>query len=269
MDPGEWIRLRVVWSGWLQRKLDLEIPGCEMELLAKDGIYISDYPRQISTARIVPGGRADIMVRCMEESTTYTVHGAGQDNIANIKTFAGPIASTTSLEPWASAPPYPAYLTDLRSQPASPDCACTTEMDQGRVNGRKFNHHEMFHSSYLGAVVERLVVGYDHPYHQHVYPFQMISGFGSNGDYDIPGDWHDTVQGSGVIRYQPTVFSGKVMLHCHRLTHEDTGMMAIEQISADTTGTCTCVRNIHTWIRVMAIPYRVARTVLKSLFSSH
>ena len=35
-----------------------------MQLLAKDGIYIADFPRRIDVARVPAGGRADVMIRC-------------------------------------------------------------------------------------------------------------------------------------------------------------------------------------------------------------
>ena len=56
--------------------------GCEMQLLAKDGIYLADAPRQISQARVPAGGRADVMVRCStagsyRPSTQGMILGAG------------------------------------------------------------------------------------------------------------------------------------------------------------------------------------------------
>ena len=36
-----------------------------MYLLAKDGIYIRDYPRKLTKALLAAAGRADLMVRCI------------------------------------------------------------------------------------------------------------------------------------------------------------------------------------------------------------
>ena len=47
-----------------------------MVLLAKDGIYISDFPRVISGTSIPAGGRADIVVRC-GSAGTFDVQGPG------------------------------------------------------------------------------------------------------------------------------------------------------------------------------------------------
>jgi len=32
------------------------------------------------------------------------------------------------------------------------------------------------------------------------------------------------------------------MLHCHRLVHEDLGMMAMEHVGTAAEGTCSCTR---------------------------
>lgn len=61
VDAGEWFRLRIVWVNFLQGDLDLQIDNCDLQLLAKDGVYIRDYPRRIFRAEVPSGGRADIV----------------------------------------------------------------------------------------------------------------------------------------------------------------------------------------------------------------
>ncbi|CAJ1966398.1 unnamed protein product [Cylindrotheca closterium] len=243
INPGEWTRFRIIWSQWRNGNLDFSIVaqgGCEMQLLAKDGIYIRDYPRAIDMAPIVPGGRADIMVRCRDPSTYYSISGQG-GTLATIVTTDVEVESS-DLEAWE--PPYPAYLSDLRGATVSPGCSCTTEFDgTDTVNGIAFEYGLTLHTSYLGAVVERVMGGQanEHPYHQHVYPFQLTTGYNNNRDaYNQIGDWHDVVMGDGTIRYSPTEFTGKLMVHCHRLIHEDLGMMAMEQVGEQEGGTCSC-----------------------------
>jgi len=76
----------------------------------------------------------------------------------------------------------------------------------------------------------------EHPFHIHVNPFQ-VTNMGaealSNGYFWV-GDWHDTLlipgAESATIRYHTDVFTGKLVLHCHILEHEDEGMMGIMQI---------------------------------------
>jgi len=233
VDAGEWFRLRIVWVNFLQGDLDLQIDNCEMQLLAKDGVYIRDYPRRIFRAEVPSGGRADIMVRCPEASTTYNIDGI-VSGFATIRTSSTDVNSA-SLQSWS--PNYPDYLSDLRSTTPSSGCSCQTSLRGMFVNGYSYPSQESYlHTSYIGAVVQRNVEAVQHPYHQHVYPFQLVSG--NSNTYFAIGDWHDVVKGRFNVRYSPDRYSGKLMIHCHRLTHEDRGMMAMEQVLDS--GSCSC-----------------------------
>jgi len=240
---GEWMRFRILWAAWQENTLDLHFDGCEMKLLAKDGVYIHDFPRSITATRIAQGGRADVMVRCPNASSRYSIQATEQQQVvATIQISGDPPQSSDDLEEWT--PTYPEYLTDLRTTSVSEGCACQTELDDDTINGQLFEYDTYLHETYLNAVVEREVFSQGHSYHQHVYPFQLISGFFDNTGYIKEGDWHaDTIIGEGVVRYQPNVFTGKVMIHCHILEHEDEGMMTVEYvhpISNDNPGTCSC-----------------------------
>merc|ERR1712048_751161 len=121
---------------------------------------------------------------------------------------------------------------------------------------------EPLHLTHIGAVVERSLTGTGaHPCHQHTYPFQLQSGVGGDGEYFQVGDWHDvylnTQGGNPVMRFHPNKYTGKMMLHCHRLDHEDQGMMGLEWIHggqchfdslfADFVDTDIIGNDIHLW----------------------
>jgi hypothetical protein len=174
------------------------------------------------------------MVRCPDPSTRYTVTGI-VGGFATVVTTSTVIDSS-DLESWT--PAYPGYLTDLRGASVDDGCRCETELQGREVNRIPFpSDGRYLHVSYLGAVVERALDSTQHPYHQHVYPFQLI-GNGFSSTYNAVGDWQDVVKGRGAIRFSPTEFTGKLMLHCHRLVHEDRGMMAMEFVGAS--GSCSC-----------------------------
>lgn len=259
---GEWIRLRIIHAAWAQDFLTLTIPDCQMELIAKDGIYLPEIPRTIPSAPIVPAGRADIMVKCPKPSTSYDILDEGRVVVATIETNASVSSSLEESLP-THIVDYPEYLQDLRSAPVLEDCSCITNVgDNDGINGFRFSYDHTVHHYQLGQVVERIIDARNHPYHQHVYPFQLVDGFDeslanggggntnnqrdnrgddnnrddvNNGRENHPyyqlGDWHDTMEDEGVIRYLPTVFASKIMLHCHRLDHEDKGMMGIERMA--------------------------------------
>lgn len=233
VDAGEWIRVRIIFATWLKGTLDWEVPGCELVLLAKDGIYIADFPRPITVAPIVPGGRADILMRCPAPNTVYTIRAHGGSRTIGFIETGTRVHPSSDLPSWS--PRYPSYLTNLVDTPATPGCICATEFDGvNAVNGRSYRSNTVLHQSRLGDVVERRISVRDHPYHQHVYPFQLVSGrFGDDTNtYNAIGDWHDSISGEGVFRYQPTKYVGKVMVHCHQLKHEDQGMMTTELVVA-------------------------------------
>lgn len=247
IEPGRWTRLRVIWAAWLRGTLNFSVPDCETQLIAKDGIYLRNPRPLISPAPIEIGGRADIMVRCMEPLTAYPILGV-YGEMATLETTSGPVVDSSTLESWQ--PSFPDYLSNLIDKDPTPGCSSDfkfTERPSVGVNGIPYKPDDAPFQSFAGAIVERDLNARDHPYHQHSYPFQLIQGFEeSDKDIDVSwyyqvGDWHDTISSRGVIRYQPNLYTGKMMIHCHQLIHEDEGMMTVEFIKpAGGKDCCVC-----------------------------
>ena len=255
---GKWQRWRILYAGWQDLALNLEKrddeAGCEFQLLAKDGVYLNDYPRVIHVLPVPPGGRADIMVRCNK---------VGSTKIRALSRLAMTIIASENeneneadadLVPWTPEM-RPDYLQDLNNAPATPGCSCTTEMrgydDRSYVNFESYVPGNYFlHTSYLGATVERsLGFEEEHSYHQHVYPFQLVSNEFKDANYFKNGDWHDTYMDGThdtLIRYRPTTLPGKIMVHCHNSLHADRGMLAKEYVRdvSDGDGTTACKCNL-------------------------
>jgi FtsP/CotA-like multicopper oxidase with cupredoxin domain len=65
-----------------------------------------------------------------------------------------------------------------------------------------------------------------HPFHIHVNWFQVVK----INDVPVPPRWQDTIvipfNGSVTIRHRFQQYTGRYVLHCHILPHEDLGMMA-------------------------------------------
>jgi FtsP/CotA-like multicopper oxidase with cupredoxin domain len=81
-----------------------------------------------------------------------------------------------------------------------------------------------------------------HPFHIHVNAFQVVDP-GNSGT--TKGDWHDTIivnrteddeTDPVIIKTRYDDFTGKFVLHCHILPHEDSGMMSLVEITKD--GNC-------------------------------
>ena len=72
-----------------------------------------------------------------------------------------------------------------------------------------------------------------HPYHQHVFPFQLMQPVGGPfSDHFSVGDFYDSVEGTSdtKIRFRPVRFGGHMVLHCHDIVHADMGMMGFVEI---------------------------------------
>ena len=103
----------------------------------------------------------------------------------------------------------------MQGETASNGCSCDIELFDNAVNGIRFELANILHESYLGAIVERRIYTGGHPYHQHLYPYQLVNGF-TDTDYFRIGDWHDTFMGAGLtrnkdpvtVRYQTTTVAG-------------------------------------------------------------
>jgi hypothetical protein len=70
----------------------------------------------------------------------------------------------------------------------------------------------------------------NHPYHQHVNHFQITAMSADDPVYFQVGDWGDTIfdgAGSLTLRFYADKFVGRMVVHCHILTHEDQGMMGL------------------------------------------
>jgi FtsP/CotA-like multicopper oxidase with cupredoxin domain len=86
----------------------------------------------------------------------------------------------------------------------------------------------------LGAVEEWTIVNLhvdDHIFHIHTNPFQLIK---MNGQPLAEPVWLDTVvlprNGSLTFRSRFLDFTGRFVLHCHMMNHEDLGMMQVVEV---------------------------------------
>ncbi|QDU61750.1 Blue copper oxidase CueO precursor [Planctomycetes bacterium Pan216] len=99
------------------------------------------------------------------------------------------------------------------------------------INAQAYPNNPVFQPR-IGTIEEWTLVNsssQDHPFHFHTNPQQVISGPGPVGAQGL-GIWQDIVNipaGTTVtIRIEFQEFLGDVVYHCHRLIHEDHGMMA-------------------------------------------
>ncbi|MDB5524975.1 MAG: phosphoenolpyruvate--protein phosphotransferase [Rhizobium sp.] len=97
------------------------------------------------------------------------------------------------------------------------------------INDRPFDPGRDDVTAKLDSVEEWTLVNttpFPHPLHIHVNPFQLMD---VNGVADPRKPWLDTVPvpAAGSVRFRTRFkdFTGRYVMHCHILPHEDTGMM--------------------------------------------
>ena len=223
----------------------------EMQLIAIDGITLK-LPRSVSALELGPGYRRDVLVKApaaLEEGERLEVRKdtsgivfIGADSAGSRQILAEVIlegedcaadpACISDLLPPDRALPAP--LPDIEAHEVDSENFAIFNIADNKftVNGEEFQEGhvmEQFQLS-LGEVQEWKLGSErgDHPFHIHVNAFQVLNPDGT------PGDWHDTlIVGTGegtLMRTRYERFTGRFVLHCHILNHEDLGMMQLVEI---------------------------------------
>ena len=260
MRPGEVIRLRVL-NGTNALILPLALPGCEMHVIAFDGInFLAPFeiaqdgttlatPENMngnSFAFLSPANRFEFLIRAPQTPGTYTLSSLANNGIS----FQNPqidlaqfvVAGTPTTMNIPTSLPMP-----TREYPLIPDSEIvarrTITFSEGNdatlltgfgffIDNRLYDETEVNYTVQSGTAEEWTVVNTSnetHPFHLHENSFEVV---GLNGTPVEMGFW-DTFalppatsgNGSITIRVRFKGQPGKTVFHCHILTHEDTGMM--------------------------------------------
>ena len=236
---GEVQRWRIINTSGA-RVYRLAIPGQTLLHVGDDG-GLFEKPMDVPEVKIATSERVEILVRGTGAPGTRTM----------LETLPyDRYVSQTRPPDWnqphdllvlqyASAPPVrPVVLPEiLRPIPALDTAqAVATQvvvLTQGLINGRVMDLGRVDLRARVGTTeiweLENLV-GMDHPFHLHGFPFQILDRNGVPVRYrswkdsvNVPK--HETVR--IIVRFDD--FAGKWMFHCHILDHEDQGMMGILQ----------------------------------------
>ncbi|KAL1519183.1 hypothetical protein AB1Y20_003443 [Prymnesium parvum] len=260
MAANRWYRWRMVFAA-VNAVLEPMLTGCEIKLLAKDGVYLSPAPRDITTGYMGPGNRADWIVRCPAGSYSLFSNQIRRRKLQGPRPAKGPgggglagggagnapftqllatVVVTDQGDSQCTLPTFevnrPCYLVDLRSATASQ----TVNFRLGpapTINGASFVSSTTYAASMpVGNVIQYDLNGVDaHPFHNHVNSFQLLEDPADTANnYFRAGDWHDVlISPNGVlsVRLQTDKWVGTQVFHCHILEHEDEGMMGATQIT--------------------------------------
>ncbi len=234
VPPNTWQHWRMLVADQDARLVDLEIgAGCEVELMARDGVWRTEVPKSVTDGKLTLTGasRADIAVRCDSDST-ISVGGVQVANVkidatAGAESYPSPYASSTTTDTWISA--RPEYLRDLRNAIVAD--SETIRMGARTILGRKFDADEPNLVKNASGIQEWSLNGAtNHPFHLHIYHVQVQSDC---GPYEA-GEYYDVIAGNCDLRFDmgpEEAYEGRTIFHCHILQHEDQGAMAWMQVN--------------------------------------
>jgi spore coat protein A, manganese oxidase len=183
-------------------------------------------PVRLSTIRIAPGERFDIIVDFsrypLDSAVTMT------DNGAPVMQFQ--VTRRERDESWI-----PARLSEIApaAVPASAavrvfDFAYQRRSGSWTINGKPFDPNRMDAQPKLGSTeIWQLQTDFSHPLHLHLVHFRVLSHSGRPGLFD--SGYKDTIDLAPgqiariLIRFDG--YKGRYVFHCHNLEHEDMAMM--------------------------------------------
>jgi FtsP/CotA-like multicopper oxidase with cupredoxin domain len=260
LRPGEVRRWRILHAGY-QDDIFLALDGHALHPIARDGIALprmdqpgicpcvaaADDPGAVLLA---PGQRVDVLVQAGEPGT-YTLRALPFDQ--GYPAPAGPVAHVVVAgEPLPMALPAvlpTAPLRTIRDEELTGARQLTfsriaPEVDAAgqwqeftfQIDGHGFDPDRVDQAVKLGAVEEWTVTNLDehndHVFHIHVNPFQVTK---VNGQPVSEPVWLDTVvvphNGSVTFRSRFLDFTGRCVLHCHMMNHEELGMMQVVEVT--------------------------------------
>uniref|UniRef100_A0A7S4BW91 Plastocyanin-like domain-containing protein n=1 Tax=Chrysotila carterae TaxID=13221 RepID=A0A7S4BW91_CHRCT len=235
ITANRWHRVRMLFSS-IDVAISPMLAGCQTKLLAKDGIYLHQAPRDVTRGFMGPGNRADWLISC--PPGTWQLESKKKEGQALKFHCEAPLVTIVAVDRNDVAcelPTFsvarPCYVVDLRQ--AVPTNSLNWVLGPTPfINGNVFSAGEHEHAAEisLGQVVDMEVSGVDeHPFHIHVNPFQLTEALSDSYEgYFQAGDWHDTIFTPGAAmrgRLNVDAFAGEMVVHCHFLAHEDFGMM--------------------------------------------
>jgi FtsP/CotA-like multicopper oxidase with cupredoxin domain len=237
IQPGQTQRWRIV-NAAPHRLFKLAIDGHTMYQLAQDGLTLAE-PRAVNEILVAPGNRIEVMIRggnpglykfrALEYDQGHPGGAMPEDILATVVSQGGRMRQaipTRLLTP-----------EDLTNEPIS---RRRTVRFRGStlhapveffLDDKPFDPERDDQVLTVGTTEEWTLVNDDvfqHPFHIHVNPFQVVE---VNGNRVAKPIWWDTFalppRGQVKILMRPrTDILCRTVYHCHILPHEDNGMMS-------------------------------------------
>ncbi|MEO8541196.1 MAG: multicopper oxidase family protein [bacterium] len=219
----------------------LSLDGHAFFVIATDANRLAE-PARVETLTLVPGERVEVLVQ-HERGGSFALKSLPVSR-GSMGTNPESKLATFNVSEGGSAPPLPATVaafSDLSTVVPLMTRQVVFSM-QGQMGGARFLiDGKEFDSSRVDVKVARGTTEdwvirntspMDHPFHLHVWPFQVIEQSAAGTPMRA---WKDVVNvpanGSVRLRIPFLEITGKTVFHCHILDHEDAGMMAVIEVS--------------------------------------
>ncbi|CAJ1932625.1 unnamed protein product [Cylindrotheca closterium] len=235
--------------------------ACEARPMAYDGVFRSTLPHPESSAKhmLTLSSRLDLAMKCTDDAQVVFHQGElssgagllnirviGDDNDASKETKskqvrASPYWDAEQETSWTPRRPY--YMPDLvnvntnfwkvNKWNVTMDSVMVTKGNDTKpvkkwsINQMRWDPDIAIRELQLGQLVEWTLVNTGpHPFHIHVNKMQIVQEGGCGYRYE-EGEYYDTISSEEpcLVRLQFWDFSGRIVAHCHKLSHEDHGMM--------------------------------------------
>ena len=225
----------------------LKLDGHPMFLMSTDADRLPA-PLRVDEIALVPGERIEVLVQPAAAGSyalkSLSVGRGSMMQGSNIISNPEFTLATMKVAGAAPVPPLPAKLAnteDIRSmaQPKTREVVFSMQGQMGGatflIDGKTFDPGRIDIRIPLDTVEDWIVRNtspMDHPFHLHIWPFQLMEH--SSGVVDGI-QWKDTINvpanGWVRLRIRFSKIPGKTVFHCHILDHEDLGMMATIEVA--------------------------------------
>ncbi len=247
INPGVWTRVNILFQGndqsvvfnFFGKNPD---HGCDIGILAKDGVYLETVPRMLNPGypglHLTISSRADVVIKCPAKGNAYdfdvtVLKNTVEFTVGKLRVLGVDGGNDGALPEWRPCRPY--YLMDLFDIPDNMKPETEQISLREGINGVLFDPTVYIRDDYQeGQVVEWAIIHTDvHPLHVHVHHMQYQqdpANLPETPGYNRKGDWVDTVSVSSDVALVRTLldrYSGSVFMHCHVYSHADTGMATL------------------------------------------
>ena len=241
--PNETQRWRIL-NASSDKFLVLRVQGHSMFILADDGNPRA-VPQKVTTQFIGPGERREFLVRAGAETGDFKVESMYFVPVRAEPSYSSPTRTIATMRVRGTAVtrrPIPTRLLpveDLRTEHV--DRRRRIVLGESKtspnfyINGKEFDPDRIDQTMRLNDLEEWTIVNTTdewHTFHIHINPYQVTR---INGKPVKGITWDDNVVvgpygGTVTMRTRFTDFTGKFVIHCHVLFHEDHGMMSAVQV---------------------------------------